>query len=158
MRLPKVLVGLGTVSQIEILTPDENLMQFSFLVKQGYQLCANSTGTALFIFPGRDEIKGVEGEPSMVWPQIDRAQKLYEKWSDFEVDAVNAYKVSGKPLRTVGSGYSITYRSDKWTGKITPYIHHFTSPVKIKMDDIDNPRLIQIFGGKLKVQPRGIVG
>jgi len=158
MRLPKVLTGLGTVSRIEIILPDDNIMQFQFTVKHNYQLTANSTGTALFIFPGRNEIKSVQGDPGMVWDQVERAKKLYEKWSDFEVAAVNAYTVSEKPLRTIGTAYSITYRSDKWTGKVTPYIHHFTSPVKVKMDDIDNPRLIQFFGGKLKVQPRGLIG
>lgn len=157
MKQPNILTGLGTVTQLEIVTNDEEIMQFSFLVKHNYQLATNSQGTVLFIFPGR-KLKTTSADPDKIANKLERAERMFTKWSEFEADSVAAYQISEKPLRTVGTAYSITYRSDKWSGKMTPYIHHFTSPARVKMDDIDHPRLIQVFGGRMKVKAEGIVG
>ena len=156
MRVPKVLTGLGIALTLEVEFKDGVIMAYEFPYQKRYQLAANSTGTALFIFPAKaSRSKGKNGEVNR---QINKAAKLYEKWSDFEMDSAKAHNVSYKPLKNIGLAYSITYKSDKWSGSKTNYIHQFGNNVTVKMDDEKKPSMIQIYGGRMKVKPEGIVG
>lgn len=56
---------------------------------------------------------------------------------------------------------AVSYTSDKFNdrGKTADYIHHIDSPgVRVYMDRIQNPRVIVIKGGKLRIEKHGIAG
>ena len=56
---------------------------------------------------------------------------------------------------------AVSYRSDKFAGRgdMTEYIHHIDSPgVRVWMDRRDNPQVVLIQGGRLRITEHGIAG
>jgi len=162
-RIPKVLVKLGYCLNIVIAWSDEE-HTYSFPEKAKFLLCTNTSGTALFIFQDTKLPSGYRAkledlsEKSAKNFQVQRGIKMFEKWSDWEPEKFTHQKVSERKIVRHGNCLSITYRSDKWTGKDTDYIHTFDDPPIVHLNDLEDPSFIQISKGKLKVESRGIVG
>lgn len=155
----EIYAELGIALQL-VIEDRDRVITFDFLraKKDQVLLCSNGSGTALFLFYAQERTIPTVQTLDKHQNALNKASKLYERWSDLELDTINSYGVRDKKLINAGRVISITYRSDKWTGNNTDYIHTFKKPPIVKMDDLDEPEFIQISGGKLKVQPRGIVG
>ena len=155
-NVPKVLAMLGYAKEI-VIEHLENEISFTFPGKS-FLLCSNGTGTALFIFKQAKVNPRQPLDPATLQSQMDRAGKVYERWSDFEWTGGHLNKVSEAQLKRLGKCVSITYESDKWTGKPTKYRHTFNKLPNVHLNHLDDPSLIQVSKGGLKVKAEGIVG
>ena len=139
-RIPSKLVCLGTCLEIEF-------QDGELYTPQGADLCASMSGKVLWVVPRKKAAN------------YRKQCNLYEAFHDFEPD--KAYKVSVSDnvvFRTSKKVKSVSYRSNKWTGKNVDYIHKFKKYPTAYADSLKKPGIIRISGVKIQVRPEGITG
>jgi len=139
-RVPSKLVCLGACLEIEF--QDGELYK-----PRGADLCASMNGRVLWI---------VKRKKAAAY---SKQCKLYSAFHDFEPD--EAYKVNVSDNITFKASKrvkSISYRSDKWSGKNVDYIHKFKKYPKAYADSLKNPGIIKISGARISIRPEGITG
>lgn len=120
-------------------------------------LASNPDGTALYVIPRTKGEKPAPNEKNS--KKISRAAKLYENFTDLEIDDPILLSITEPTFKKAGCAIHIVYRSDKWTLKDTDYIHTFKHPPIVHVSGgVKNPKMIALTGGRIRVQPRGIVG
>lgn len=145
MKIPSTLVLLGEPIEIET---DGAVFKFR---KEAFYLATNSNGNELWVLPMP---RGVE-EASAV---PNRAANMFRRFVGWEPDRAFRFTVRDFVPRATYSAVSISYRSSKWTGKATGYIHDFENPTRIQMDNEKRPGIVRITGRKLVVKAVGITG
>lgn len=139
-RVPSKLVCLGACLEIEF--ADGTLYK-----PRGADLCASMSGRVLWVVRRK--------RPAA----YSRRCKLYSAFHDFEPD--KAYKVNVSDnivFKASKRVKSVSYRSDKWSGKNVDYIHKFKKYPTAYADNLKNPGIIRISGAKISVRPEGITG
>jgi hypothetical protein len=144
MKIPSTLVLLGEPIEIAV---DNSAWTFR---RGTHALCCNPGGTVLWILPMPRRKKEADKLPSS-------AASMFELWSGWEAD--RAYKFPGRTFSSISAGRaeSISYRSDKWSGKMTGYIHKFTKRVTVAVNNMSTPTVWRLTGG-LKIRAEGITG
>lgn len=139
-KVPKSLVCLGTCLEIEF--ADGTLYE-----PPGADLCASMSGKTLFVVSRKKPKKA------------KRRNALYEAFHDFEPDSEYVIRIPDKiKFAKSKKVRSISYRSDKWTGKKVDYIHRFKRQPTAYSDNLKKPFIIKISGGRISVRPQGITG
>lgn len=88
-------------------------------------LCVSADKKTLYVLPN----VMVKVKPSTVAEvALTAAQRIKRLWSGFEANEVIPISIRSRVLRKAGTINSITYRSDKWTGRQTNYRHDFDRP------------------------------
>lgn len=151
--IPNTLTKLGYCRKVEFYLDDEFYI-LKLALKDKYVLASDSKGKTLYIFKTKRTMQSKRFDQK----QIEKCMALYERWSEFEADTANVCKVKTPKLKITAEAVSLHYKSDKWDGKAKDHIHHFSSPVKIKLDRLDDPQLIKFSGGKLRVKADGVTG
>lgn len=150
--IPTAVANLGKVISI-LVSSGEEVFEYTF--KNLHLLVSDGPGVRLWIFPANKTKKGVKKSARST---VKRASERYALFTDFHPDNIQGHQVSEKKLKRVGRLESIVYESKKWTGKPSRYIHDFKNPPLVKMDNEDDPGMIEVSGGKLKIKPEGITG
>lgn len=148
-RLPALLVDLATPVSIDL----EDGEQLKFPRSGNYALGSNRKGTELWIVSrkGGKNVRAID----------DAGEKLYETFTGFEHDDI-AKMVQVKPRSMIrfGRATNIVYRSDKFSkpGNTSDYIHPFKHYPTVSVDDMSNPSIVALRGGRIKVRKEGITG
>lgn len=85
---------------------------------------------------------------------------LFERFAARAAEGTQEIEVDACPIKKLGNGVHVVYRSDKWSESrtTTDYIHDFKKGVQIYCGPtIEKPELFIIFGGKLTLTERGLV-
>lgn len=143
IRIPNVVVELGHA--VELGMDDGNSLKFN-----SYLLTCNESGSRLFIIRSTKKTDPEELSSK-------KAEKLYSKFTDFVPDRNYGQRVSEAKLKLIGQALFIVYRSNKWTGKKTDYIHHFEKPPNVYANKKHEPTALAIIG-RLAVRKEGITG
>lgn len=161
-KMPGIMTILGNAIELKARLNNGDEVFFNWPARKnktgqpGY-LVSNPAGNALYIIPTKRSSSKVSrlSDPG----QLKKAGALYEKFTDWEMDDPIALSIPDGPFKNAGRAIHIVYRSDKWTGKNTDYIHTFKQPPIVHISGgMKNPKLIALTGGRIRVQPRGIVG
>jgi len=156
IKIPNYAAALGLVTSLEIEAKDE-IISFTFK-KTGanrFLLLTNGLGKKLWAIQAK---KGKAVVRPSNFPAMRAAVKTYEKWAQFKAQNADPFQVTEKNIYRIGRLKSITYESDKWTGKKTLYKHDFKKMPIVKSDDGNNPTAFEITGGKIVIGKRGIMG
>lgn len=147
MKIPSTLVLLGEPIEIET---EEKTFRFR---KGSFYLATNSKGGEIWILPMPTGVKEASSVPN-------KAANMFKAFVGWEPD--RAFRFTVKDFKPVHirecDVISIAYRSSKWTGRATGYIHEFESPTKLQVDRWNKPSICRITGSKLKVKAVGITG
>ena len=161
-KIPRVVTILGQAIELKVLLKDGDEIFYLWPGSKGKKgknpchLASNPAGRALYILPSTKSKSVGRGIPET---QVKKAGNLYEKFTDWEMNEPFALSIPNGPFRQYGRAIHVVYRSDKWTGKNTDYIHTFKHPPIVHVSGgIKNPKMIALTGGRIRVQPRGIVG
>lgn len=147
--LPSLLVDLATPLSIDI----ENGDQLKFPISGNFCLGSNRSGTELWIV-SRKGAKNVRTAD-------EKGETLYESFTGFEHDEVGKMvQLSPKSLVKIGRAINIVYRSDKFSkpGDTSDYIHPFSHYPIVSVDSINQPSIVALRGGRIKVKKEGITG
>ena len=157
IKLPKVLIQLGTVEKIEAV--DGKI--YKWTVRQKCGLFCGSTGNTLFCLlstskaaPKDKFLKAIDSRKSEVARGLDR----YEDWHEFDPNSGSLVEPPRGFLFFVGRAKSIIYRSDKWVNRERRYIHTFKNAPKIWVNKYERPTLLTLTGGKTQITKDGIKG
>lgn len=143
-EVPGTVVYLGEA--VEIALRDESVLKL-----RGYALCANPDGTRLYALRkiNKQAVSPATGKIA------EQARSLFEAFTDFAADRDFALRISTGKLVELGEADHIVYKSDKWTGKKTEYIHEFTKRPTVWANA--NKSVIAIVGA-IRVRKEGITG
>jgi hypothetical protein len=148
ISIPSKLIDLGRCVEVQIETPNGEIKKYH----PGAQarLCCPDTSRAsslwVIIVAGR----------SRKW---DGRSRKFEAFHGFEADTCRTATVSnGGTLRRMGKVFALVYRSKKWTGKDTDYIHHFKKKPWLSSNSANNPGFLKISGGNIRIRSGGITG
>lgn len=144
-RIPDVVVYLGKA--LELGMSDDTSFKF-----RGSDLVSNVCGDRLYIIPS-----GKRKASKKTGRLVEKARKLFSKFTEFEADRNHAQDISDRKLEKIGTALFIVYRSDKWSGRTVDYIHEFEHTTTIHADNKTEPTLLLI-RGKLAVKKEGITG
>lgn len=150
--IPNAVAILGKAISIQVQSGDE-IYEYAF--KRKHIFVSDGAGKRIWIFPVQKTGK-TSKKPSQ--STMLRVADRYSDFTDFDPNSVEQHKVTESKLKPVGRLLSIVYESNKWTGKSGRYIHDFKTPPLVKMDNDDDPKMIEISGGKLRIKPEGIIG
>lgn len=89
---------------------------------------------------------------------VNRGIKLYEDWHEFEPVTGSLWTPPRGFLFRVDRAQHIVYESDKWSGKPQQYIHDFTHPPLMWVNNKTAPTVLVLTGGKIKVRKSGVTG
>jgi len=138
--IPSKLVCLGKCLEIEF--SDGTLYE-----PPGADLCASMSGKTLYVVKRRKATK------------TRKRNALFEAFHDFDPDSEYVIRIPDNiNFKKSKKVRSISYRSNKWTGKNVDYIHRFRSHPTAYSDNLKKPSIIKISGGKIRVKPQGITG
>ena len=166
IKIPAVVSILGKAIELKARLNNGDEVLYAWPTRKNKSgrpayLASNARGTALYIIPiihlkksrKTAALKNVDSK------DIAKAGKLYENFTDFEMDVPIVLAMPKSPLKRGGRAVHIVYESDKWTGKDTDYIHTFKQePIVHLGGGVKNPKIIALTGGRIRVQPRGIIG
>jgi hypothetical protein len=146
--IPKTVVILGKALQL-----DCGDWFYKWTKRPGSLLCSSVSGKRLYVLPGPDKAIDVENDGT-----VKDAKKLFRKFSpkgnlDFETGTGN----SKGTLKKRGTAHSIVYESNKF-GRKSSFIHEFKTKPRVWTDKANEPTIVVIEGGKIKVTARGIEG
>ena len=153
IKVPNVLVTLGKSEEIKG-------THVHYFFKDKISLCSDSVGNKLYAIkinkklPRKDFLKLWDNEIT----KIEKAQELYEKFHDFETKSGIIIKPPTGFWWKVDRCEMIVYSSDKWGGKSQKYIHEFTNPPIIWVNNKTKPTLVMLSGGRIRITPGGIRG
>lgn len=97
--------------------------------------------------------------PSRGGSDLERARQTYAMWSELEPGQVTRHKAPARVPRVaarLGELVSVTYRSNKYDGKMRLYQHETKRPRPVLVTDPDG-RDVFIVGGKMQVTADGLV-
>jgi len=138
--VPSQLVCLGKCLDIEF--SDGTIYE-----PPGADLCASMSGKTLYVVKRRKATK------------TRKRNALFEAFHDFDPDSEYIIRIPDNiNFKKSKKVRSISYRSNKWTGKNVDYIHRFRSQPTAYSDNLKKPSIIKISGGKIRVKPQGITG
>jgi hypothetical protein len=143
------LVNLGGALELRMAFGDD----WTFPAKDRFIVASNLSANRLYIFSSRKAKK----EDIKDNATIRKAEKLWKKWSHFEMDGALKTSVTSKKLFKIGRASAVCYRSDKWSAKSAAYIHTFESPPNVYADSAVWPTVF-VIRGRLKVKAEGITG
>lgn len=147
MKIPSTLVLLGEPAEIE--TETGEIWEFG---RGKFYLAATMSGKVeLWILPTPKKKIFVRTIPT-------RAANLFKKFVGWHPEKAFRFETTDFGPREFGRAVSIAYRSNKWSGKKTGYIHNFSNSVKIQIDNVRNPSVWRLTGRKIKIRAEGIVG
>jgi len=149
--LPAVLVDLADPISIDL----EDGRQLKFHRSGKFAMCSNRSGTEIWILSRQDSKK--------VKATDEQAETLFEKFTGFEHDQDNnalMVQVAPKKMTRISRAMNIVYRSDKFDtpGKTSDYIHPFKTYPTVSVDNENNPMIVALRGGQIKVKKEGITG
>ena len=147
--LPTLLVDLATPVSIDL----EGGEQLRFPRSGNFALGSNRSGTELWIVSrkGGKNVKAID----------DAGEKLYESFTGFEHDDIaKMVQVRPSSMVRIGRAMNIVYRSDKFSkpGDLSDYIHPFKAYPTVSVDNVNNPSIVALRGGRIKVRKEGITG
>ena len=155
---PRQLVQIGFIRGLEF--ADGRLISWS--VRERWPLLADpgaekgSAGrTRLYTLAGGNAASDHDPHKS--------STRTFETWHDFDPRRTYTLDVplSDEFGTALGDVVSIVYRSDKWqAGRFVDYQHDFSRPYP-RADAVgtrEQPRAIQLSGGKFRLTARGLVG
>lgn len=146
IRLPRRVIDLGRC--VEVHFDDGRVWSTK---RRRIHLCCSESGRTLWILP-------VSTEKRTTIPD----NRLYEDFTGYYVSGIRTAfggkERTPKRLISIGKVKSVVYESSKWDGKKREYIHTFRSKPTARTDNADNPLLIKISGGRIRVKPEGITG
>lgn len=146
MRIPATLVLLG--EPIEIATETGEAWEFK---KGAFYLACNMKGSELWVIPRPSKQRKASSVPAS-------AAAMFQKFAGWSTDWAARFEIPDFAKITFGFAVSVSYRSSKWTGKQTGYIHTFDHRTKIEVDNKKHPGVWRLTGSKLKVKAVGITG
>jgi hypothetical protein len=148
--LPSILVDLADVLSIDL----DNGQRLKFPRSGKFALCANKAGTEIWIFTRLYSLRVEASDP--------KCDDLFEKFTGFESDETGRqiHITEPKKLMSIGKAINIVYRSDKFSapGKNSDYVHTFKKMPKVTVDNVDNPSIVALRGGAIRIKPEGITG
>ena len=157
IKISPVLICLGNAVEIE--SDEKNHYRWR---KTQTKLYCNPNGHILVCWqhgkPKTTSEEKFKRAVSANKSQVSLGVKTYEKWHEF---GACSGSLEGPPrgfLFLAGRAKSIVYASDKWVGKVRSYIHEFTHPPKIWVNKDQDPSLVVLTGGKIRITQRGIEG
>lgn len=166
VKIPPVVSILGKAIELKARLNNGDEVLFAWPTRKNKSgrpayLTSNARGTALYILPivhlkksRRDTALQNVDEKA-----LSKAGQLYENFTDLEMDVPIVLAMPSNPLKRDGRALHIVYESDKWTRKDTDYIHTFKQePILHLGGSVKNPKIIALTGGRIRVQPRGIIG
>lgn len=146
IRLPRRVIDLGRC--VEIRFSDGRKWSTK---RRRIHLCCSESGRTLWVLP-------VSPEKAKSIPR----SRLYEDFSGYYVSGIRTAfggrERHPRKLINIGLVKSVVYESSKWDNRKREYIHTFRSKPTARTDNAENPLLIKISGGKIRVKPEGIVG
>lgn len=155
MMVSRELVWLGYAVALH-LEDDEDHQQIKKFAAHHVGLFSNHDGTAIYLLPltGKREIEIPKGRP--------RGKKLWQNWSQFEVDDAFLLTVTKAKSTLYKCGYctAIIYDSDKWSGNFQKYIHEFNKRLPAYCNRSKKPSVFGVLSidGKKIVTARGLIG
>jgi len=118
---------------------------------------------AIVAIPQPRSIKGGPGCKPIRGGKVVRmggGARMFEEFAARAAECTQEVEVPALPLKKLGDGVHIVYRSDKWSEKrrTTDYIHDFKKDVQIYCGPtLEKPEVFVVFGGKLTLTKRGLV-
>lgn len=146
MRIPATLVLLGEPITIET----ESGESWDFRSGSHY-LATTGSGTELWIVPAPRRIRESKSIPRL-------GADMFRRFVGWSADSAFKFAVPDFAATTAGAAKSIAYRSSKWSGRRTGYIHDFENQTKIQVDNLKKPTTWRLTGRKLAVMAEGITG
>lgn len=146
IRLPRRVIDLGRI--VELRFVDGRVWNSK---RRRIHLCCSESGKTLWVLP-------VSRERASSIPR----HRLYEDFTGYYVSGIRT-AFGGRerhPTRLINLGKvkSVVYESSKWDNRRREYIHTFRSKPIARTDNAENPLLIKISGGRIRVKPEGITG
>lgn len=152
LNVPEVLALLGEALTLEL--TNGRVIDFG----RGWLFTATETGRAIWLIkPDRKRL--VKNPNRHLW--VRKAESLYKRFTDFEPDGYHKAvftDTSQSKFRMIGRVKSLSYRSDKWTGKAKGYIHTFKHPPSVWSNEDGAKNLLKVMGPKTRLTIRGIEG
>lgn len=145
MKIPATLVLLGEPIEIET---EDRIWKFR---KNAFYLATIASGKELWIIPIPKGTKTASSVPA-------RAAEMFRKFAGWTADEAFRFTIRDFVPAHTGFVASIAYRSSKWSGKKTAYIHDFENPIRVQADAEYGPKIVRISGNKLSVKAVGITG
>jgi hypothetical protein len=147
--LPATLVALATPLSIDL----EGGETLKFPLSGKFVLGSNKSGTELWIVSekGGKNVRATD----------EKGEKLYESFTGFEHDDVaKLVQIKPRSMSRLGRAMSLTYRSDKFSrpGKNSDYVHPFQHYPTVSVDNLSQPTIVALRGGRIKVKKEGITG
>jgi len=147
--LPTVLVDLATPISIDL----EGGEELRFPRSGNYALGSNRSGTELWIVSRRGGKK--------IRATDEKGEKLYETFTGFEHDDIaKMVQIRPRSMMRLGRAMNIVYRSDKFSkpGDTSDYVHPFQHYPTVSVDNLSQPTIVALRGGRIKVRKEGITG
>lgn len=145
MRIPATLVLIGEPIEIET---ESGVFKFR---KNAFYLATDSSGKELWVLPMPKRVKESSSVPI-------RAANMFKRFIGWEPDRAFRFTVRDFSPNHTTYAFSIAYRSSKWTGASTGYIHDFENETRLQADNEKSPGIVRLTGRKLVVKAVGITG
>jgi len=146
MQIPDTLVLLG--EPIEIETETGERWEFG---RNRFYFASTMDGRSLWILPKPPRKKPISTIPK-------KAANLFKRFTGWHPDKAHTFLTEKVSLKSFGTAKSVSYRSNKWSGRQVSYIHDFENRTLLQVDNKKNPGIWRISGHKLKVEAVGITG
>lgn len=156
IKLPAVLSCLGRA--VEVCCDD---IVYRWPAKDNVLLYASKSGRRLYCVKTKKKAtSGAQWAQAVTKrrKQVDQAVALYEKWHEYDAITGSLMVPPRGFMFKVGRATHIIYASDKWTGRMQKYIHEFKTPPVCWVNRKNNPTVLELTGGKIRVRKAGITG
>lgn len=149
-QIPNALVLLGEPIEIMIGTDPDTADEWTFDEDEFY-FATDGRGRELWILPKPDTRRMTDTVPK-------GAATMFKRFAGWHPDKAWRCDVSEFRPKPFGNCLAIAYRSNKWIGRQTGYVHTFDHRMKVEVDNKKFPGIWRITGAKLRVEARGITG
>jgi hypothetical protein len=168
LAIPKTVVILGAALDMEIERPNGKRLIYSWRSPwaeysrrtKGIEalITTNTLGNELYILPFKAKRVGPHRMKQFIERHRDAPEgaKLYKKWSDFPAKLALIMVAPNAKLHRAGKVISLSYVSDKWTGRDKAYIHTFRQAPELY--SCRQRKIHTLFSKTIKVTPDGIKG
>lgn len=152
MRIPIQLVELGVALELDCST-----WEWTWNISDKMRLFSNPRGDTLVLIYSPTLGRPLKGSKKSKKHDFEKAKGLYGRFTGFKYDSIKAHSLADVKTRRIGTANHIGYRSDKWHGKQTNYLHEFDCSPTVWVDS-EYPHVVIIRSKKLRVTSRGIEG
>lgn len=152
LNVPEVLTELGNALTVEL----TNGRTIDF--QKGWLFCATETGRAIWLIKP-DKKRRTTLTNRHLW--VRKAESLYKRFTNFEPAGyakATIIRPTQNQFRNIGRVKTISYRSNKWSGKPKGYIHTFERAPSAWFNEDGGKNLLKIMGPKMRLTTRGIEG